>query len=101
MTIQHLIGEKVIIRTESAGVWYGLLKEKSGDEVVLTKARRLWYWHAEKSISLSGVALYGVKRSESKITAPVESVWLRAIEIMEVSEKGKESLDSAPEVEAR
>ena len=30
------IGQEVIIRTYSAGVWFGRLKEKSGKEVILT-----------------------------------------------------------------
>ena len=34
------IGQEVIIRTYSAGVWFGRLKEKSGNEVILTEARR-------------------------------------------------------------
>ena len=29
------IGQEVIIRTYTAGVWFGRLKEKSGDEVIL------------------------------------------------------------------
>ena len=35
-----VIGQEVIIRTYSAGVWFGRLKEKSGNEVILTEARR-------------------------------------------------------------
>ena len=30
------IGQEIIIRTYSAGVWFGGLKEKSGKEVILT-----------------------------------------------------------------
>ena len=39
-----VIGQEVIIRTYSAGVWFGRLKEKSGNEVILTEARRMWRW---------------------------------------------------------
>ena len=38
------IGQEVIIRTYSAGVWFGRLKEKEGEEVILTEARRMWRW---------------------------------------------------------
>ena len=41
------IGQEVIIRTYSAGVWFGRLKEKAGDEVILTEARRMWRWWAK------------------------------------------------------
>lgn len=42
------IGQEVIIRTYSAGVWFGRLKEKAGNEVILTEARRMWRWWAKK-----------------------------------------------------
>ena len=35
------IGQEVIIRTYAAGSWFGRLKDKSGDEVILTEARRI------------------------------------------------------------
>ena len=35
------IDQEVIIRTYSAGVWFGVLKQKAGNEVILTKARRM------------------------------------------------------------
>ena len=34
----------VIVRTYTAGVFAGYLKEKDGKDVVLLNARRLWYW---------------------------------------------------------
>jgi hypothetical protein len=37
-----MIGHKVIIRTYTAGVWYAELSQKSGDEVILKDAYRMW-----------------------------------------------------------
>ena len=38
-----MIGKKVIIRADRAGVFYGTLKSKEGNEVVLTnESIRLW-----------------------------------------------------------
>ena len=91
------IGQEVIIRTYSAGVWFGRLKEKSGNEVILTEARRMWRWWAKESISLSGVALHGIKQENSRIAGAVESVWLQAIEIIPVSGKVAESIRTAEE----
>ena len=34
----------VIVRTYSAGVFAGDLESRNGQEVVLTNARRIWYW---------------------------------------------------------
>ena len=91
------IGQEVIIRTYSAGVWFGRLKEKSGDEVILTEARRMWRWWAEESISLSGVALHGIKQNKSRIAGAIDSVWLQAIEIIPTSSEAAESIRTAEE----
>ena len=94
-----VIGQEVIIRTYSAGVWFGRLKEKSGNEVILTEARRMWRWWAKKSISLSGVALYGIKQEDSRIAGAIDSVWLQAIEIIPISGTAAESIRTAQETE--
>ena len=93
------IGQEVIIRTYSAGVWFGRLKEKSGNEVILTEARRMWRWWAKASISLSGVALYGINQEKSRIAGAIDSVWLQAIEIIPISGKAAESIRTAEETE--
>ena len=54
--LNSMLGKKCVVRTYSAGVWFGEIAEKSGNEVVLKNARRMWYWHAAESISLSAVA---------------------------------------------
>lgn len=89
------IGEYVIIRTYSAGVWFGKLDRKAKNEVILTEARRMWYWQCEKSISLSGVVVYGIDQEKSKIAAPVDQVWLEAIEIIPIRGQAMESIKGA------
>ncbi len=43
--LQHpMIGKKVIVRTYSAGVWFGLLEQKEKNEVILKDARRMFQW---------------------------------------------------------
>ena len=93
------IGQEVIIRTYSAGVWFGRLKAKSGDEVILTEARRMWRWWAKESVSLSGVALHGIKQEKSRIAGAIDSIWLQAIEIIPISGKAAESIRTALETE--
>ena len=94
---KYAIGQEVIIRTYSAGVWFGRLKEKAGDEVILTEARRMWRWWAKESISLSGVALHGIHQKESRIAGAVDSVWLQAIEIIPISGEPAESIRKTEE----
>ena len=92
------IGKEVIIRTYSAGVWFGVLKQKAGNEVILTKARRMYKWWAKESISLSGVARHGIKQDDSKICGELDSVWLEAIEIIPLTGNAAESIRTALEV---
>ena len=100
-TIDFMVGDYVIIRTYSAGCWFGKLHEKMGNEVVLKNARRMWSWKAKKSIALSGCAVYGIDHKHSKICPAVEEyVWLEAIEILALTKEAEKSLKSAPDVEA-
>lgn len=84
----------VIVRTYSAGVFAGYLKSRNGQEVELLNARRLWYW--EGAASLSQLAIDGVSKP-MKCKFPEEVpvlLVLQAIEIIDVSEKAKKSIDS-------
>ena len=95
-----LLGEKVIVRTYSAGVWFGVLEEKDGEEVVIKNGRRMWRWWAAESISLSSVSIHGIKREKSKICRAVDNVWIKAIEIIPCSAKAIESIEGAEDVKA-
>lgn len=97
---KQFIGQYVIIRTYSAGVWFGVLSEKSGNEVILTDARRMWRWQAKESISLSAVARFGVDQSKSKIAPAVDTVWLGAIEIIPTTPIATALIKDTPNVEA-
>jgi len=95
------LGKAVIIRTHSAGVWFGVLHKKDGNEVILSEARRMYRWWAAESVSLSACAIHGIKRDKSKICEPVESVWLEAIEILPCTPVSVESIGGAENVKAQ
>lgn len=84
----------VICRTYSAGVFAGYLESRSGQEVVMREARRLWYW--DGAASLSQLAIDGVSKPQNcKFPEAVDRVeLLQAIEILDVSEKAKKSIAS-------
>ena len=98
--LNSMIGKKCIVRTYSAGVWFGLISEKSGNEVIVKNARRMWQWFAAESISLSGVSMYGIKHDMSRIAPAVDSVWLEAIELISATEKAIASIEGAPNAKA-
>ena len=95
-----MIDKEVIIRTYSAGCWFGRLSSKEGREVILKNARRMWRWHAAEGISLSGCAIHGIRQEKSKIVEPVDSVWLEAIEIIPCTDAAADSIRGAKNVKA-
>ena len=82
-----------IVRSKYAGVFAGYIKSKKGQTVVMTKARRLWYWKGASS--LSQLAMEGVKcPDECKFPCEVAEVELfEVIEILNVTEAAKKSID--------
>lgn len=86
----------VIVRTYSAGVFAGFLESRKGQEVVLTNARRIWYWKG--AASLSQLAMDGTScPNECKFPVAVDRVeLLQAIEILDVTVKAKLSMESVP-----
>jgi hypothetical protein len=90
----------VIVRTYTAGVFAGYLEKKQGKEVVLRHVRRLWYWAG--AASLSQLATYGTnKPKECKFPAIVDRIEVtEAIEIIDVTDKAKNSIDGVAVWEA-
>ena len=84
----------VIVRTYSAGVFAGVFQSRTGQEVVLTKARRLWYWKG--AASLSQLATDGTNRpTECKFPAAVTRVeLLQAIEILDCTAAARASIEA-------
>lgn len=84
----------VIVRTHSAGVFAGTLESRTGKEVVLTNARRLWYWAG--AASLSQMSVTGTSKPEAcKFPVEVPRVELtEAIEILDVTEAARASIAS-------
>lgn len=86
----------IICRTQSAGVFAGYLEKRTGMEVVLRNARRLWYW--EGAASLSQLSVDGVSTPDKcKFPVAVDRVELtQAIEILDVTRQAQDSIKSVP-----
>ncbi len=93
----NYIGKKVIVRCDRAGVFYGTLKEKDGQEACLTNVRRLWYW--DGAASLSQMAVEGVsKPRECKFTIRVpEMIVEQVIEMIPCTKQAVASLEAVAE----
>lgn len=87
---------KVIVRADRAGVFFGEIKECNGSEVVMTNVRRLWYW--DGAASLSQLATEGVSKPQNcKFTVVVTKMTiLGVIEIIPCTEQAVKSINSVP-----
>jgi hypothetical protein len=94
--MKKYINEKVIIRADRAGVFYGTLVEKDGTEVELKDCRRIWYWSGAASIS--EIALSGVTKPDDcqfSVVVP-RIIVMGVIEIIPCSEKAINCIESVP-----
>ena len=89
---KDVVKDYVIVRTYSAGVHAGELVERSGKEVHLKNARRLWYW--DGAASLSQLAMEGVSKPGScKFPCEVSEIYLtEAVEVIPCTQKAIDSI---------
>jgi hypothetical protein len=87
---------KVIVRTYSAGVFFGEIVSRKGKEVEMRNARRLWYWSGASS--LSQLSVDGVKNpGMCKFPVAVASITLtEAIEIIPCTVAAIASIEGVP-----
>lgn len=66
--MNNLIGKKVILRANGAGVFYGTLSAKEGSTALLTNARKIYRWAG--SLAVEDLAAEGPgKPRDCKITS--------------------------------
>ncbi len=85
-----------VVRTYSAGVFCGYVKERNGQEAVVLSARRLHYW--DGAASLSQLSQEGVTKPENcRFPMEVPSVELiQVVEVIECSEKARLNIAGVP-----
>jgi len=99
-TLQHaelLDGmQYVLVRTYSAGVHVGYLKDRKGKEVKLLHAIRIHYW--DGAASLSQLAVDGVSKPQNcRFSVAVPSIELtEAIEIIPCTAKAQKNIKEVP-----
>ena len=86
-----------IVRGKNSGVFAGNIKERNGQEVLMSNVRRLWYW--DGAASISQLAAEGtVCAGNCKFSIPVDEVLvLDAIEIDTCSKKAEASIKGVKE----
>lgn len=70
-----MIGKHVIVRSNLAGVFFGILKAKNKNELTLSKARKFYYFSGANTVE--DLATQGAKNKENcKLTVEVEEIQL-------------------------
>jgi len=93
--MKNQIGKKVIVRADRAGVFYGTLTAKEGDEVQLSNARKLHYWDgaaATQQLSTDGVS----QPDECRFTVSVEEITI--MQVIEINTCTKKSITNIENV---
>lgn len=88
------MANKFIVRCDRAGVFYGEIVSRNGQEVEMKDVRNIWYW--DGAATVMQLAAEGVSKPKTcKLSVSVESlVLLEAIQIIPCTDKAVESLDA-------
>lgn len=91
------MAQKYIFRGDRSGVFYGEMLERNGQEVLIGKCRRLWYWAG--ACSISEIAKIGTNNPENcKFTVTVDELTiLDCIEFIPCTEKACKVIEGVPE----
>lgn len=88
------IGKKVLIRADRAGVFFGTLTAKDGDEVQLSNVRKIHYWEgaaAVEQLSVTGSS----KPNSCRITVEVEELTImQVIQIIPLTDAAITNLEN-------
>lgn len=86
--------EKFIVRCYGAGVFYGEIASRNGQEAELVNVRQIWRWSG--AASLMQLALEGVSRPhDCKFTVTVDRLIVtQVIEIIPCTEKAMKSIEA-------
>lgn len=74
-----LIGKHVIVRSNLAGVFFGILINKEGDELTLSNARKFYYFSGANTVE--DLASQGALNKENcKLTVEIEEIVISKFE---------------------
>lgn len=95
--MENLIGKKVIVRADRAGVFFGTLSAKGGNEVQLTDARKLYYWSGAAAIEQLALEGPGNPKQCQFTVVNKESSIMGVIQIIPCTEKAITNIENVPE----
>jgi hypothetical protein len=86
-----------IVRCDRAGVFFGQIKERTENEVVMTNVRKLWYWVG--ACAVEQLAIDGTNEpDECKFTVTVsEMSVMNPVQIIPCTDKAAKSIKAVAE----
>lgn len=89
--------KRKIVRTYTAGVFFGEIESRNGQEVIMRNVRWIWYW--DGAASLSELAQRGTSAPDKcKFPPAVDRMELfEVIQIFDVTEEAGKSIDGVKE----
>ena len=90
-----MIGKYVIVRSNEAGVFFGILSAKEGTELTLTNARKVYYWSGAACVE--EMSQHGIQNlKDSKLTIFVDTIIIsNYVQILFCSEEAIENIKNA------
>jgi hypothetical protein len=90
-------GKYVIVRADKAGVFFGKLEDKNGQEVTMSDVRKLHYWNGAAAVE--EIAMIGTKKpNDCRFTVSVESMVIDGVcEVIPCTDKAIETIKSVKE----
>ena len=89
-------GQKVLVRTEKAGVFYGVVAEFENNTAEIRNCRRIWYW--DGAASLSELAEAGPKKPRNcKFSVTVGSIVVMGVKVViPCTEAASKAIEEVP-----
>lgn len=81
-----------IVRTNRAGVFFGMIADRSASEITMTNVRKLFYW--DGACAVEELALHGTKKPNNcKFTVTIPNMVIaEPIQIIPCTKKAVESI---------
>lgn len=95
-----MIGKHVIVRAHQAGVFFGILKEKNGQEVLMRDVRKIYSWSGAAAVE--EISQIGSRNPEKcKLTVKVDEILVDgSIQVLPCTDTAIEVLQNIPEWKA-
>ena len=85
-----------IVRTDRAGVFFGLVKKNNGTSIIMNDVRKIHYW--EGASAVEQIAVDGVNQNKSKLTISIPEMEIASpIQIIPCTEKAINNLKNCKE----